>query len=119
MVQDSLNNLEVKVQILTVFSRSWSMQQVQEEFGASNYMVCKAKELVKQKGTLSTQNPRHSHALAVETTDLVQRFCESDEVSQIMPGKKDCVSVRQAEKRVHIQKRLIVSSSNSQLSVPM
>ena len=97
MVQDSLNNLEVKVQILTVLSRSWRIQQVQEEFGASNYMVCKAKELVKQKGILSTPNPRHGHALAVETTDLVQCFYESDEVSRIMSGKKDCVSVRQAE----------------------
>jgi len=46
---------------------------------------------------LSTPNPRHGHALAVETTDLVQCFYESDEVSQIMPGKKDCVSVRQAK----------------------
>ena len=86
-----------KVQILTVLPR---------RFGASNYMVCKAKELVKLKGILSTPNPRHGHALAVETTDLVQRFYESDEVSRIMPGKKDYVSVRQLEKRVHIQKRL-------------
>ena len=43
----------------------------------SNYMVQKAKELVKQKKILSTPNPRHGHALAVETTDLVQRFYES------------------------------------------
>ena len=99
-----------KVQILTVLPRSWSIRQVQEEFGASNYMVRKAKELVKQKGILSTLNPRHGHALAVETTDLVQRFYESDEVSRIMPGKKDYVSVRQAEKRVHIQKRLILGN---------
>ena len=108
----------MKVQILTVLSRSWSIRQVQEEFGASNYMVHKAKELVKQKEILSTPNLRHGHALAVETTDLVQRFYKSDEVSRIMPGKKDCVSIRQAEKRVHIQKRLIVSSSKSQPSVP-
>ena len=46
-------------------------------------MVCKGKELVKQKGILSTPNPGHGHALAVETTDLVQRFYESDEVSEI------------------------------------
>ena len=78
-----------KVQILTVLPRNWSIQQVQEEFGASNYMVCRAKEIVKQKGILSAPNPRHRHALAVETTDLVQCFYESDEVSRIMPGKKD------------------------------
>jgi len=57
-------------------------------------MVCRAIELVKQKGILSAPNPRHGHALAVETTDLVQHFYESDEVSRIMPGKKDYVSGR-------------------------
>ena len=89
-----------KIQILTVLPRSWSTQKVQEEFGASNYMVRKAKELVKQKGILSTPNPRHGHTLAVETSDLVQSFYESDEVSRMMPGRKDYiyVSVRQAEK---------------------
>ena len=70
-----------KVQILKVLSRTWSIRQVQEEFGASNYIVRKAKELVKQKEILSTPNPGHGHALAVETTDLVQHFYESDEVS--------------------------------------
>ena len=64
----------------------------------SNYMARKAKELVKQKGILSTPNPIHGHTLTVETSDLVKSFYESDEVSRMMPGKKDYVSVRQAEK---------------------
>ena len=86
-----------KVQILTVLPRSWITQKVQEEFGASNNMVCKAKELVKQKGVLSTPNPIHGHTLAVETSNLVQSSYESDQVSQKMPGRKDYVSVWQAE----------------------
>ena len=93
-----------KVQILTVLPKSWTTRKVQDEFGASTYMVRKAKELVKQKGVLSTPNPKPGHALAVETTALVQSFYESDEVSRMMPGKKDYVSVRQAEERVHVQK---------------
>ena len=99
-----------KVQILTVLPKSWTIRKVQDEFGASNYMVRKAKELVKQKGVLSTPNPKSGHALAVETTALVQSFYESDEVSRMMPGKKDYVSVRQAEERVHVQKRLVLSN---------
>ena len=54
-------------------------------------MVHKAKELVKQKGILSTPNPKLGHTLPAETTDLVQSFYESDEVSWIMPGSKDFV----------------------------
>ena len=45
------------MQILTVLPRSWSIRRVQDEFGASNYMVRKTKDLVKKKGILSTPNP--------------------------------------------------------------
>ena len=41
---------------------------------------------------------------------LVQEFYECDEVSRIMPGKKDFVSVRQGDGRVHMQKRLVLSN---------
>ena len=99
-----------KVLVLTVLPKSWTIRKVQEEFGASNYMVRKAKELVKEKGILSTPNPKPGHALPAETTDLVQSFYECDEVSRMMPGCKDFVSVRQAEGRVHVQKRLILSN---------
>ena len=92
------NQRSEKVQILTVLPRSWSTRKVEQEFGVSNYMARKAKELVKQKGILSTPNPKHGHTLTVETSDLVKSFYESDEVSGMMPGKKDYVSVRQAEK---------------------
>ena len=85
------NQRSEKVQILTVLPRSWSSQKVEQEFGVSNYMArkakelvkqkgwstrkveqefgvsnymaCKAKELVKQKGILSTPNPKHGHTL--------------------------------------------------------
>ena len=57
-------------------------------------MVRKAKELVKQKGILSTPNPKPGHELPEETVHLVQSFFESDEIRRTMPDKKD-VSVRQ------------------------
>ena len=41
---------------------------------------------------MSTPNPRTGHGLAVETLDVVRRFYESDEVSRVMPGRKDFVS---------------------------
>ena len=71
-------------------------------------MVHKAKELVKQKGILST--PKPGHELPKETVHLVQSFFESDEISWTMPGKKDVVSVRQGNQRVHFQKRLVLSN---------
>ncbi len=77
-----------KVQVLTVLPKTWSIRKVQDEFGAPNYMVWKAKDLVKKKGILSTPNPKPGHVLATETAELVQSFFESDEVSWMLPGKK-------------------------------
>ena len=65
-------------------------------------MARKAKDLVKEKGVLATPNPKLGRPLAPETADLVRNFCESDDVSRIIPGKKDFVSVKQGEQRVHI-----------------
>ena len=99
-----------KVQILTVLPKSWSVKKVQEEFAASNYMARKAKNLVKEQGILSSPNPKHGSALPLTTVKLVQAFYESDDVSQIMPGRKDFVSIRQGDQRVHVQKRLILGN---------
>ena len=107
---ESTTKRSEKVLVLTVLPKSWAIRKVQEEFGASNYMVRKAKELVKEKGILSTPNPKPGHILPTETIDLVRSFYESDEVSRMMPGCKDLVSVRNPEGRVHVQKRLVLSN---------
>lgn len=99
-----------KMTILTILPKSWSVQKVQEEFRVSNYMARKAKELVKSKGILSNPNPKHGCGLSLMTVNLVKDFYEFDDFSRIMPGKKDFVSVRQGDKRVHIQKRLLLSN---------
>jgi len=97
-----------KVQILTVLPKSWSIRKVQTEFGAANYMVRKAKQLVEEKGILATPNPKPGHTLPQTTIDIVTNFYESDENSRMMPGRKDFVSIRKEEGRVHIQKRLVL-----------
>ena len=97
-----------KVTILTILPKSWSVQKVQEEFGVSNYMAHKAKDLVKNQGILSNPNPKHGCGLPLTTVNLVKDFYEFDDISHIMPGKKDFLSVRQGDQRVHVQKRLLL-----------
>ena len=99
-----------KLQILTVVPKSWSIRKIESEFGASNYIVRKAKELVREKGILSTPNPKPGRSLPQTSIDIVIRFYESDENSRMMPGKKDCISVRGEEGRITMQKRLILSN---------
>ena len=100
----------VKVQILTILPMSWSIEKVQAEFGATNFMVRKAKLLVREKGVLSSPDPQPGHRIAERIVDLVISFYESDSSSRIMPGKKDFISVKGEHGRMHVQKRLILSN---------
>ena len=97
-----------KMQILTVLPKSWSIKRIQEEFNTTNFMARQAKELVKEKGVLAMPDLKRGHALTEQTVHLVQSFYRSDEVSRVMPGRKDYVSVREGEGRVHVQKRLVL-----------
>ena len=99
-----------KVEILTILPKSWSVNKIQEEFSVTNYMARTAKNLVKKSGILSSPNPKHGCTLSTDTIRLVQCFYELDEVSRIMPGKKDFVSIREGDHRVHVQKRLILGN---------
>ena len=39
-----------QLQIFTVVPKSWSLKKIQQEFGVSNYMARKSKDLVKKEG---------------------------------------------------------------------
>lgn len=99
-----------QLQILTVLPRSWTRKRIQGEFGVSDYMARKCKQLVREKGILSSPDPKPGPSLPSETVQIVTDFYQTDEITRIMPGKKDFVSVKQEGGRVHIQKRLILSN---------
>ena len=99
-----------QLQILTVLPNSWSVKKIQQEFGVTTYMARKSKELVKEKGVLPLPGPKPGPSLLPETVDIVHAFYESDDISRVMPGKKDFVSVKKESKRVHVQKRLVLSN---------
>ena len=106
----STSERSIRVQILTILPQSWSIRKIETEFGVSNLVAWTAKKLVREKSILSTPNPKPSHSITQTKVDLVS-FYESDESSWLMTGVKDFVSVKQLDgKRVHIQKRLILSN---------
>ena len=97
-----------QMQILTVLPESWSINKISEEFRVSNYMARAVKKLVKEKGVFSSPNPRPGRPLSDSMIKEITNFYASDEISRLMPGKKDCVSVIVEGKREKIQKRLIL-----------
>ena len=59
---------------------------------------------------MSTPNPNHGHGLSNETITMVQNYYESDDISRVMPGKKDCISVKVDDRRILVQKRLLLGN---------
>ena len=86
----STSENSVKVQVLTVLPR-----MIQTKFGASNFMARRAKQLLMEKGVMSTPDSKPRHCIAKKSIDLVVGFYESDNSSRMMPGRKDFVSVKQ------------------------
>ena len=99
-----------QLQILSVLPKSWSLKKLQEEFCVTSYMARQSKTLVKEKGILSLPDPKRGPSLPLQTVQLVCEFYQSDEVSRVMPGKKDFVSVKEQGNRIHVQKRLMLGN---------
>ena len=83
-----------QIRILTIFARNMSIRGMMSEFSCSQRMAVQAKNLEKENGMLSSPNPKQGKILPDEVKSAVTEFYRSDEVSQIMPGKKDCMVVR-------------------------
>ena len=67
--------------------------------------IRKSRKLAKEKGILALPDPKCGKKLSNEVVSAVVDFCNDDEYSRQMPGKKDCFSVG---KNVCKQKRHIL-----------
>ena len=64
-----------------------------------------------EKGILASPQNYSRDGLNSETKQLITEFYESDEVSRLLPGKKDCVSVKLTDgSKTRVQKRLLLSN---------
>ena len=97
-----------QIQILTLAPSTWTVRRVMAEFGATYHMTRTAKQISTSEGIMATPNPKPGKALNNATANAVSEFCNSDSISRLMPGKRDCVSMRVDGTRENIQKRLIL-----------
>ncbi len=97
-----------KFLVLTTLPRSWTIDRIKTKFGISTYMAKEVKKLQKTKGIMSAPAPRTGRKCADDVIQNVLSFYRSDDISRLMPGKKDCISVRQGKEKVQMQKRLIL-----------
>jgi hypothetical protein len=60
------------------------------------------------KGIMSLPNLKPGKTLNKVTAEVVRSFCNSDEVSRVMPGKKDYISIKVSGVKIHEHKRLLL-----------
>lgn len=102
-----------RMQLLTLAPEFWSRNDLIREFGCSEWEARQANELVAKNGIFSIPDKKKGKTLPVETVNLVKLFYESDDISRVMPGSKDYLSVKQENgKREHVQKRLLLGNIN-------
>ena len=64
-----------------------------------------------EKGILACPQNYSTDGLSSKTKQLITKFYESDEVSHLLPGKKDCICVKLAdESKMRVQKCLLLSN---------
>jgi hypothetical protein len=91
-----------EVTIFTILPKNWSNQKVQEIISSPpNCMIRRAKQPVMYQGFMSSPNPRTGKTLNEVTVEVIKSFCNSEEVSRVMPNKKDYTSIKVCDVKVH------------------
>ena len=99
-----------KITVLTIFAQTWIRRKMMSKFGCSQRMATQAKHLSFEKGILATPNPKTGKKLPENVTAAVEMFYRQDDISRVMPGKKDCLSILRDGNKTLFQKRLVLGN---------
>ena len=95
------------IQFLIIVPDSWSINKTAKFFNLTLYAVRKARELKKENGILSSPVKYSREGVSSEIKQMIINFYETEEVSQMCPGKMDCISVKiPDETKDKVKKRL-------------
>ena len=97
------------IQLLTIVPCDLSISKIVGIFNVSEYTAKQSCDLRLQKGILSMPERKQRVGISQETKESVLAFYESEEISRLLPGKKDNVSVWIPDKTwIKKQKRLLL-----------
>lgn len=96
-------NDPLRLTILTITPKSWSVKRICKEFNCSWKFAKKAKDLTETRGILAETTARSGKLLPTSTVEKIVDFYESDTNSRLMPGMKDVVSVKSEDGRCLMQ----------------
>ncbi|KAJ8684788.1 hypothetical protein QAD02_020581 [Eretmocerus hayati] len=115
-IKDKFQNSEdeqERIILLKLSPKFWSRNGITKEFGCTKRETRKARELMNEEGVLVTAGEKRGQVLPDGTVESVGDFYNRDDVSRLMPGMSDYVSVKTKDgKREHVQKRLLLRNLN-------
>lgn len=86
-----------------------TVDQISKHFNCTKYLASTAVDAFKRDGILSKPQYKYSHKTNPEVDKKVQQFYSDSEISKLLPGRKDFVTVRdELGKKSQIQKRLLL-----------
>ena len=98
-------NKQERIQLLTLAPEFWSHKNLMREFNCSEREAREAKDLVANNGIFSIPAKKRGKLLPADTVNTVKSFYERDDVSRIMPGLKDYLSIKQSNAKENIFKK--------------
>lgn len=100
-----------KLKVLTTLPPSWSIAKMRKEIGVSRRTARLVKALRENEGHGSGPEKKKGRKLAECIVIAVKEFYMSDFASRILPGMKDCLTIKLNNKqKIKIQKRLLLSN---------
>ena len=94
------------IQHLTLCLCEWSIDKCSNYFQVFQYLIRKSRDYAKENGVLSLPLQKKGKSVSNEIKEDIYLFYENDEISRIMPDKKDLVSIG---RNIHKQKRLLAN----------
>lgn len=104
----------VQIAVLSILPKSWSLTSIMNIFGLkSRHIISKTKKLVNKQGILPVTAKRVGHGLSEATLTAVQNFFDDDDQAiHMLPGKKDCFTIKKDNMKEKVQKRLLLAPLN-------
>lgn len=100
-----------KIHLLTVLPMSWTASKIANAMNCSLHLTREAKLLQSRSGILTRPDPKRSSLrLSEDLKNTIKSFYFKDDISRIMPGKRDCICIKEDGLKIQVQKRLILSN---------
>lgn len=97
-----------KLDLLMLLPDSWSIRYIQSKLNLKSTRLIEEMKKIKENGNINPKEPRQ-YGLSAENRAMVVQFYEREDNARELPGMKDVKSVKMADgKRVLLRKLLIL-----------